>query len=60
MIWHETRPLILTTGYVDKKMPPEDGKELSIFPLLLFLSRNIQRVGSDDERRNDRLGSLFF
>ena len=47
MTWHETRPLTSTTGYIEKKMPPEDGKELFIFPLFLLLFQNVQRVGSD-------------
>ena len=47
MIWYETRPLILTTGYKEKKMPPGNGKELFIFPLFLLLFRNVPRVRPD-------------
>ena len=48
MIWYETKPLILATGYIVKKIPPEDGKELFIFSLFLLLFQNVLRVGADD------------
>ena len=49
MLWNETRPLILTTGYIEKKKPPEYGKELFIFPLFLLLFRNVLRVRPDEQ-----------
>ena len=47
MIWYETKPSILATGYIVKKIPPEDGKELFIFSLFLLLFQNVLRVGAD-------------
>ena len=50
MIWYETKPLILATGYIVKKIPPEDGKELFIFSLFLLLFQNVLRVGADEHQ----------
>ena len=42
-MWQETRPLVFTSGYSWKEIPPEDGKVLFIFPLLINPFKKIQR-----------------
>ena len=46
-MWQETRPLVFTSGYSWKEIPPEDGKVLFIFPLLINPFKKIQRDQAD-------------
>ena len=48
MTWQETRPLVFTSGYSWKEIPPEDGKVLFIFPLLINPFKKIQRDQADE------------
>ena len=47
-MWQETRPLVFTSGYRWKEIPPEDGKVLFIFPLLINPFKKIQRDQADE------------
>ena len=57
-MWQETRPLVFTSGYSWKEIPPEDGKVLFIFPLLINPFKKIQRDQADVELKN-KFGQLI-
>ena len=49
-MWQETRPLVFTSGYSSKEIPPNDGKILFIFPLFINPLEKMRRDQADANR----------